>query len=443
MLKGHKEVKETILKESIYPQKGYGLIGKKLSHSYSKEIHESLGGYPFELWELSAQELSVFLASREFEGAMVTIPYKKEALAAADKVTSQAERIGAANILYFDEEGQLWADNTDYYGFIYMVNRMGLSFKGKRVLILGDGATSGMVCQAVMDLEAASIKIASRHRSRYTDKDSEKDAEKGTEKGADVDYCVVGYDDDFSYVEIIVNTTSVGMFPDNGRKLISLQNMKSIEGVIDLIYNPFATPLLLEAQDMGIKTSNGFPMLVAQATKGAELFLKGILPRGKSWEEWNEIIIHQFEEQYYNKVLIGMPGSGKTTIGKDLAEDLNRVFVDTDSLIEEREGQSISEIFEKKGEPYFRKLEAEIAKEVGKEKSRVIATGGGMVLQKEAMDALRQNGEIIWVKAPLESLAQVGRPLSGDVKILEKMWEEREPLYSKYANKIIDRVEKG
>ena len=144
------------MKESIHPQKGYGLIGKTLTHSYSKEIHEALGGYSFELWELSPQELSAFFASREFEGAMVTIPYKKDALATADKVTTQVERIGAANILYFDEKGLLWADNTDYYGFIYMVGRMGLSFKGKRVLILGDGATSGMVCQAVMDLEAAS-----------------------------------------------------------------------------------------------------------------------------------------------------------------------------------------------------------------------------------------------------------------------------------------------
>ena len=431
------------MKESIHPQKGYGLIGKTLTHSYSKEIHEALGGYSFELWELSPQELSAFFASREFEGAMVTIPYKKDALAAADKVTTQVERIGAANILYFDEKGLLWADNTDYYGFIYMVGRMGLSFKGKRVLILRDGATTGMVCQAAMDLGAASIKIASRHQSKHTDKNPKNCAKNGAKKDAEVDYFVVGYDDDFTDVEIIVNTTSVGMYPDNGEKLVSLQDLKAIQGVIDLIYNPFATPLLLEAQDMGIKTSNGFPMLVAQATKGAELFLRGILPGGKSWEEWNEIIIHQFEEQYYNKVLIGMPGSGKTTIGKELAENLNRVFIDTDLLIEEREGQSISKIFEKKGEPYFRKLEIEIAKEIGKEKALVIATGGGMVLQKEAMDALRQNGEIIWVKAPLESLSQEGRPLSVDYEVLEKMWEEREPFYSKYANKIIDRGEMG
>lgn len=398
-----------------------------MSHSYSREIHQALGQYSFDLWELSAQELTVFLASRKFNGAMVTIPYKKDALAAADKITPQAKALAAANILYFDEDGCLWADNTDYDGFIYMVNRMGLSFKGKKALILGDGATSRTVCQALKDLDVASIKIASRHHERYTPNPT---------RGTPI---ILGYDEDFSDIEIIVNTTSVGMYPNNGEKIISLENMEALEGVIDLIYNPFATALLLEARDLGLKTSNGFPMLVAQATKGAEHFMKNGLPGGKSWEDWNEILIKQFEYEYRNKVLIGMPGSGKTTIGKALAKDLNRIFVDTDQLIEQREGRSIPEIFEKDGEAYFRRLEAEIAIEIGKEKSRVIATGGGMILQKKAIDGLRQNGEIIWIKAPLEMLGREGRPLSEGSKALEKLWEQREPLYSKYADKIINR----
>lgn len=422
------------MKENPVIKSGYGLIGKTLAHSYSKEIHEALGEYSFDMWEVPPAEIYNFLLARDFKGAMVTIPYKKEALAAADKVSKQASSIGVANILYFDEEGQLCADNTDYYGFVYMVKRMGLSLKGKKLLILGDGATSGTVRQAAKDLGADSIKIASRNLEKYVDKDM-----KGGSKGiSDGDYNIVGYDYDFSDIELIVNTTSVGMFPDNGGKLISLKGMKELEGLVDLIYNPFSTALLLEAQDMKIKTSNGLPMLVAQAVKGAELFMKR-LPGSKSWEEWNESLIQYFQEIYYNKVLIGMPGVGKTTMGKHLAEKLNREFIDTDQLIEEREGQSISEIFEKKGEPYFRKLEAEIAKEIGRKKSLVIATGGGMILQKQLMDDLRQNGEIIWIKAPLENLEQRGRPLSGGLKSLEKIWQEREQLYSKYANRIIYR----
>ena len=410
---------------------GYGLIGKTLTHSYSKEIHEALGEYSFGLWELSPEALSTFFTTREFKGVMITIPYKKQALAAADRISPQAKAIGAANILYFDKEGQLWADNTDYYGFIYMINRMGVSLKGKRVLILGDGATSNTVCHGVKALGAYSIKIASRHQERYLEKSKNKDS-----MG---DCCIVGYDEDFSDIEVLINATSVGMFPDNGKTIINLVEMGRLEAVVDLIYNPFATKLLLQAQDLGIKTSNGFPMLVAQAVKGAELFMNNVLPKEKSWEEWNEILISHFEDLYYNKVLIGMPGSGKTTIGRILGETLNREFVDTDHLIEEREGQTISQIFAKMGETYFRKIEAEIAKEIGKKKSLVIATGGGMVLQKEAMDALRQNGEILWVKAPLEKLPREGRPLSFEPKALQEMWEERETLYNKYANKIIRR----
>lgn len=427
------------MKEIVPSKKAYGLIGKTLAHSYSQEIHQALGEYSFELWELPPEKVADFLWRRDFSGVMVTIPYKKEALCAADQVTPQAKKIGAGNILYFDERGQLWADNTDYAGFMYMVNRMGLSFKDKNVLILGDGATSGTVCQAVMDLQAASIKIASRHPERYKGDTPRGKDQVVVSEGLGQGPIVLGYDGDFSDSQILINTTSVGMYPNNGEKPISLEKTPFLEGLIDLIYNPFATALLLEAQDMGIKTSNGFPMLVAQATKGAELFLRGVLPEGKSWEEWNEILISKFEEEYFNKVLIGMPGSGKTTLGKELSENLHRVFVDTDHLIVEREGQSVSDIFEYKGEPYFRSLEVEIAKELGKKRSQVIASGGGMVLQKDAMDALRQNGEIIWVKTPLEKLARKGRPLSGGVKELENMWEEREPLYSKYADKIIYR----
>jgi shikimate dehydrogenase len=336
-------------------------------------------------------------------------------------------------------------------GFTYMVDRMGLSIKDKRVLILGDGATSGTVRHAVFALGAGSIKIASRkpsikpvinHPSKVPTSDMQpSEIQKPDIKPSDMPLCdcqIVGYDQDFSDINIVINTTSVGMFPGNGEKLINLEGMSRLEGVIDLIYNPFATALLLDAQDLNIKTSNGFPMLVAQATKGAELFL-GRLPKGKTWEEWNETLIEHFEEKYYNKVLIGMPGSGKTTLGKALAQELNREFQDIDHIIEAREARSIPDIFKEEGEPYFRQLEVKVAKELGEKKSLVIATGGGMILQKEAMDALRQNGEIIWVKAPLDNLAQGGRPLSLGIKSLEKMWGEREPLYNKYANKIVYR----
>jgi len=409
-------------------EKKYGLLGKSLGHSYSKEIHQLIGAYSFGMWEKTSKELAEFLQERNFDGAMVTIPYKEAVLAFASEMTPEVALLRSANLLVKDENGMLMAHNTDLFGFMYMVRRAGISLAGKKVLVLGDGATGRTVVHGVGQLGAAQVRVASRRPQGQAQGNVEK----------------VSYDQGWPQAEVIINATPVGMFPKNGETLVSLDDFPALEAIFDVIYNPLATSLLLQGRDRGLVTGNGLSMLVAQAVRGAEIFLSGKLPQEKNVEDWTEEILSHLTEKLLNIVLIGMPGSGKTTRGKALAIASGKTWVDTDSLIEQRAGKTIPQIFLEGGEGLFRHWEGEVAEEFGKKTGQVIATGGGMVLQQKAMDALRQNGKVIWVKRPLEALARDGRPLSKDLATLEEMARHREPLYRKYSEETLSwQDEKG
>jgi shikimate dehydrogenase len=408
----------------------YGLIGKSLSYSFSKLIHEKLGDYEYSLFSLDENQFQNMMSERKFDGINITIPYKKAAMMFCDEVSEIAKEIGAINTIYKKDnlvranidnktdsnlvgtnaenktDSNLVGTNTDYYGFLYMLNCAGISLKDKKVLILGAGGTSLTVQKCAKDQGAKTISVAYRNH----DFSKEHDA------------------------QIIVNTTPVGTFPNNGDKIIDLGDFPKCEGVLDVVYNPLLTELLLRAKEYGLPYSDGLPMLVAQATVAAGLFT------GKKYESQNEEILKWLHGEIKNVVLIGMPGSGKSTIGKHLAEKLNKTFVDLDEIVATKAGMSIPEIFSSHGEEFFRKLESDVAKEYGKQKNLVIATGGGVILKKENMDALMQNADIFFLNRKLEDLATEGRPLSTDMAALQKMYDKRLPLYEKYSDYTIDCV---
>jgi shikimate dehydrogenase len=336
-------------------------------------------------------------------------------MAFCDALTPVAKAIGSVNTMYF-QDGKLIGDNTDYFGFNYMLQRSGISLKDKKVLILGAGGSSLMVIKAAKDLEAKEIIVASRT---------------GLNAMISLPQAIEHNDS-----QIIINATPVGMYPLNGDALISLKDFPLCEGVIDLIYNPLLTHLLFEAKTLKIPFSNGLSMLVAQAFKAFELFTGSSL-------ETNilEDTIFSLEKKIKNIVLTGMPGCGKTTLGLLLAEKLKCPFVDTDDLIEKRIGMAIPLFFESAGEEEFRKIENQVAKEVAKYQGYVISTGGGIVLNPMNMQALSQNGTVLFLDRPLETLASVGRPLSKSLNSLRKMAAQRIPLYIRYSDYIINVLE--
>jgi shikimate dehydrogenase len=388
----------------------YGLLGEHLSHSYSKLIHDKLGLYSYELTPLPPERVGDFLSRREFAGLNITIPYKTVVGKYCDVIDKEANAIGAINTLYF-KAGVLHGTNTDYHGMAYAANRAGISFEGKKVLILGGGGTSRTASALIHDLGAAEIVLAERNQ-------------KSIDKTVSVPYTKLPHD-----AEIIVNTTPVGTFPNNLESIITLADFPKCVGVLDVIYNPFSTILVMQARELGIHCSGGLPMLVAQATRAAELFT------GRSnLQNENERIIAELEIALQNIVLIGMPGSGKSSFGKKLAKKLNRTFVDLDQEIVKIAGKSIPDIFLKDGEPHFRSLENQVAMEFGKQNSLVISTGGGILLDPQNVLALKQNGKMIFVDRPLAHLATDGRPLSTGPAALDSMDKIRRPLYEKYQD---------
>ena len=416
----------------------YGLIGKTLVHSYSKEIHEALGRYQYQLFSLAEDEMPDFINARDFRGLNVTIPYKKDVIPLCDEVTDLARGIGAVNTLFWknasgtgasesisQEDKILVGHNTDYEGFLYAASRAGIEFEGKGVLILGTGGTSLMSRRAAADQNAAKIYIASRH--------PETDPPSGSEIQDAGILSTVSYDqlpEIADSIDVIVNTTPVGTFPNNMQQVIHLKDFPGCQAVIDVIYNPFKTALLLEAEKLGLKYTNGLPMLVAQATAAAGYFLG----TPGAFQKENQRIIKSMKQQMGNIVLIGMPGTGKSLIGKLLAELTGKTLQDTDAKIEEEAKMTIPEIFKKEGETGFRDRESAICKKLGKERNLIIATGGGAILRPENVDALRQNGTLVHITRSIDKLPTRGRPLSQNIETLKKMEAQRMPLYKAAAD---------
>lgn len=426
----------------------YGLIGKTLVHSYSKEIHEALGRYQYQLFSLAEDEMPDFINARDFRGLNVTIPYKKDVIPLCDEVTDLARGIGAVNTLFWKDSagdqgntecsGQAGASgginpegkilvghNTDYEGFLYAASRAGIDFEGKGVLILGTGGTSLMARRAAADQNAAKIYIASRH--------PETDPPSGSKIQDAGILSTVSYDqlpEIAASIDVIVNTTPVGTFPNNMQQVIRLKDFPGCQAVIDVIYNPFKTALLLEAEKLGLKYTNGLPMLVAQATAAAGYFLG----TPGAFQKENQRIIKAMQQQMGNIVLIGMPGTGKSIIGKLLAELTGKTLQDTDAKIEEEAEMTIPEIFEKEGEAGFRDRESAICKKLGKERNLIIATGGGAILRPENVAALRQNGTLVHITRSIDKLPTRGRPLSKNIEALKKMEAQRMPLYKAAAD---------
>ena len=394
----------------------YGLLGEHLSHSYSKLIHEKLGLYTYELIPLPPERIEGFLKSRDFAGLNVTIPYKTVVDKYCDFIDPEAKAIGAINTLYFNTDG-LHGTNTDYNGLAYAAKRAGISFEGKKVLILGGGGTSLTARALIQDLGAAEIVVAERNP-------------KAMDGITSISYGNLPLD-----AEIIINTTPVGMFPNNLESIIKLADFPKCAGVLDVIYNPFSTVLIMEAKELGIPCSGGLTMLVAQATRAAELFTQSV-----DLQKETERIISELEIELQNIVLIGMPGSGKSSFGKKLAKKLNKPFVDLDAEIVKLAGKTIPDIFMQDGEPHFRALENQVAMEFGKQNGLVISTGGGILLNPTNALALKQNGKMIFVDRPLSHLATDGRPLSTDQAALAEMAKIRLPLYEKYQDATVLNV---
>ena len=391
-----------------YKSLSCGLLGQHLGHSYSVQIHRALADYPYRLIELEDENaVGAFLESRNFDALNVTIPYKRTVLPYLTRISEEARRIGAVNTIRKEKNGELSGYNTDYYGFSYLVRRTGLQIRGAKVLILGSGGASLTAQTVCRDMGASRVLVISR---------SGPDNYQTISRHADAD--------------VIINATPVGMYPSNGDIPVDLSLFPNLCGVLDMIYNPFRTKLLFEAEKHSIPCSNGLPMLAAQAKQACEIFLSDgtALP-----DEVNEDIIRQVDNMTRNLILIGMPGCGKTTVGKKLAEATGRTFVDADLELEKTFGRSIPSIFQTDGKDAFRRMETEVLRDLCKRSALVIATGGGAVETPENYELLRQNGKVIWLTRDLSALPLDGRPISQSTPV-EEIFRRRKSLYEFFSD---------
>lgn len=393
-------------------RKKCGLLGEKLGHSYSPAIHGMLADYAYELYEKSPEELPDFLKSGDWVGLNVTIPYKKTVLPYCDELSDLARRIGSVNTLVRRPDGTLYGDNTDAWGFSLLLRSSGIDPSGKKVLVLGSGGASVMACTVLEDLGARQVLVISRHgENNYDNLDRHADA------------------------ELIVNTTPVGMYPHNGEAAVDLSRFPACIGVIDVVYNPARTALILQAERLGIPCASGLKMLVAQAKRSSEQFDGRKIP--DSEVDRIEVVLSR---QMQNIVLIGMPGCGKSRIAKELGARLGRPVYEADTLIEEEAGCTIPEIFAREGEESFRRRETEILRRLGKLSGGIISTGGGCVTREENYDLLHQNGVIVWRQRDISQLAKKGRPISQS-RDLGELYRERRPLYERFADHVIEPTE--
>lgn len=384
----------------------FGLLGRSLAHSLSPQIHQCFGDYPYALYCREPETLPAFFRDKSLTGFNVTVPYKLEALRACDVLSDEAKRIGAVNTVLRRDDGTLYGDNTDYFGFCYLAKRNGVEFRGKKVVVLGSGGASRTVRTVATDAGARQVVVISRTgEDNYQNINRHFDA------------------------EILVNTTPVGMYPHNLASPVSLEGFHCLQAVLDLIYNPMQTALLRDAQQRKIRCANGLAMLVAQALPAARLFSGKDLP-----DSLIETTIQTLEHQQRNIVLIGMPGCGKSTVGALLAEALGKTFLDTDAMVEAEAGMPIPAIFAQEGEAGFRAREAAAVRDAGKRLSCVIATGGGSILTEENRAALRQNAVVVYLKKDLHALATDGRPLSKDENALQLLYRQRKPIYEAFAD---------
>lgn len=384
-----------------------GLLGRKLGHSYSPAIHALLADYEYKLYEKEPEELADFIRNGHWDGLNVTMPYKKTVIPYCDLVSPLAEELGSVNTLVRLGDGRIMGTNTDTWGFDQMLGRVGISCEGKKALVLGSGGASATV-QAILRLAGAQVVVISR---------SGEDNYENLEKHADA--------------AILVNTTPVGMYPNNGQSPVELDRLPNLEAVLDVVYNPARTQLILDAESRGIPCESGLYMLVAQAVQASEMWTGQTISDQKMNAVWKQI-----GTSMQNVILIGMPGCGKSTIGKYLAKELGRKLVDADAEIVKRIGD-IPAYFAAHGEEAFRQVETEVLRELGKQSGLVIATGGGCVTRPENYSALHQNGRIVWVRRDLSELPTNGRPVSQRDGVAA-IYEARKPLYTRFADVIVD-----
>ncbi|MBQ4642297.1 MAG: shikimate kinase [Oscillospiraceae bacterium] len=385
-----------------------GLLGRKLAHSYSPQIHSQLGEYEYHLFEKEPDQLSDFLCADDFTGINVTIPYKKAVIPYLDDLTDRAKKIGAVNTIVRRQDGRLIGHNTDYFGFLSMVTRSGLQVDGKKVLVLGSGGASATAAVVLKELGANVIVISRAGENHYGTLHLHPDT------------------------SIIVNTTPVGMYPNTGVSPVDLSLFPQLKGVLDVVYNPARTQLLMDAERRGLVAINGLWMLIAQAKESAEWFTGNIISDNVIGQIYNNLLC-----QMENLILIGMPGCGKSTIGRMLADATGRTFRDADEEIKIMAGMEIPEIFAAEGEAGFRKRETEVLSQLGIQSGLVIATGGGCVTREENYPILHQNGRIIWIQRSLEQLPTEGRPLSQS-QDLALMYAQRKPYYKRFADFIVN-----
>lgn len=395
----------------------YGCIGEKLGHSFSKIIHNEIKDYIYELLEIPKGGLDSFMQNKDFKAINVTIPYKQDVIPYLDEISEQARKIGAVNTIV-NKNGRLYGYNTDFLGLKALIEFAKIDIENKKVLILGSGGTSKTAQAVAVSMGAESVYRLSRN-------------------GGDG---LITYEDAYKNhtdADIIINTTPCGMYPNIGASAIDIDKFPKVSGVVDAVYNPLCSQLVVTAKEKGIKAIGGLYMLVAQAVFAAEYFTDSVIDKSEIERVYNKLL-----RSKQNLVLIGMPSCGKSTIGKAVAEILGKEFIDSDDEIVKKEGISIPEIFERSGEKGFREIESSVIAELSLKQGAVVATGGGAILNKHNVDLLKGNGTVVFIDRPIDMLITTDdRPLSSSRELLEKRYNERYDIYCSSADVIIKAVE--